>query len=94
MSENSNTTENPANEEAEERLTSRGLFALDGVLKARIMKWASHKNAPADRLNGCDPTWFDGFCEGKIRELQTVREIIGDMQAGKDITWSNPDANA
>ena len=84
MSDRSEPTENVP------ELGSDALLALDEVLKARIIKWDEHKKDPEKHLHGCDPKWFDGFCEGKIRELQNAREVIRDIDKGADFSWAIP----
>lgn len=78
---------------SEPSLASSALLALDAVLVTRIIKWDNEKRDPEKHLHGCDPKWFDGFCEGKIRELQNVREIIRDLDKGDDLSWAIPKAN-
>ncbi len=77
----------------DEGLSSGDLFALDRALVGRIKKWAAQKQSPENHLHGCDPIWFNGFCEGQIRELQNVREMLECLRSGKDIEWATPNAN-
>lgn len=75
-------------------LSSADLFALDAALVGRITKWDDWKRHPNDHLHGCDPKWFEGWCQGMIEELQSVREMLFSLKSGKSIDWATPDANA
>ena len=73
-----------------EGVESSGLLPLDEIMIHRIQKWETWKKNPDRYCVGCSYEWFDGWCDGKIQELQNVRGMISEFKEGGYPEWARP----